>query len=46
MIIYKATNNIYNKWKINYLTDYFGYGYDKKPTHKIVITTIMNKVLF
>ncbi|MBR2587872.1 MAG: hypothetical protein IKD77_01550, partial [Bacilli bacterium] len=43
--IVKATNNMYNECEMDYLIDYFGYGYDKKPTPKIVIITIVNKVM-
>lgn len=43
--IVKATNNMYNECEMDYMIDYFGYGYDRKPTPKTVIMTIVNKVL-
>ncbi len=42
--IVKATNNMYNECEMEYLLNYFNYGYDKKPTPKMVITTIINKL--
>lgn len=43
--IVKATNNMYNECSIEYLMKYFDYECDKKPTPKMVITTIINKLL-
>lgn len=43
--IVKATNNMYNECEMDYLIDYFEYGYDKKPTPKTVVITIVNKVM-
>ena len=36
---------MYNECEMDYMIDYFGYGYDRKPTPKTVIMTIVNKVL-
>lgn len=43
--IVKATNNMYNDCNINYLLQYFQYKDDIKPTPKVVISTIINKVI-
>ena len=42
--IVKATNNMYMECEINYLLNYFDFKFDVKPTPKIVISTIINKV--
>lgn len=43
--IVKATNNMYNECSIEYLMKYFEYECDKKTTPKMVITTIVNKLI-
>ena len=42
--IVKATNNMYAECNMDYLLDYFDFKFDAKPTPKIVISTIINKV--
>lgn len=42
--IVKATNNMYVECKMDYLLKYFDFKIDTKPTPKIVITTIINKI--
>ncbi len=43
--IVKATNNMYMDCNLNYLLNYFNYTMDTKPTPKVVISTIVNKLL-
>ena len=43
--IVKATNNMYNDCNMEYLLKYFQYNDDIKPTPKVVISTIINKVI-
>ena len=42
--IVKATNNMYFECNIDYLLNYFSFTDDMKPTPKIVISTILNKI--
>lgn len=42
--IVKATNNMYFECNEKFLLEYFSYEYDTKPTPKIVIQTILNKI--
>ena len=43
--IVKATNSMYFECDMNYLLRYFGYSVDIKPTPKVVISTIVSKVI-
>lgn len=43
--IVKATNNMYMECNIDYLLNYFDFKRDTKPTPKIVISTIINKIM-
>lgn len=42
--IVKATNNMYFECNEKFLLQYFSYEYDTKPTPKIVIYTVLNKI--